>query len=81
VRRGERVRERSRRWLAVHTAGPATILSDERIDYAEARYQNVGDSIKGARLKSTYSEGVEIANLFQGVGAFEIAFDEMEKDL
>jgi glutathione S-transferase len=47
----------------------------------EGRYQNVGDPIKRARLMSTYAEGVESPYVFQGVGAFEMAFDKMEKDL
>ena len=47
----------------------------------EQRYQNVGDPIKRARLVSTYAEGVESLYVFQGIGAFEIAFDKMEKDL
>jgi len=47
----------------------------------EQRYQNVGDPIKRDRLMSTYAEGVESPYVFQGIGAFEIAFDKMEKDL
>ena len=47
----------------------------------EQRYQNVGDPIKRDRLISTYAEGVESPYVFQGIGAFEIAFDKMEKDL
>jgi glutathione S-transferase len=47
----------------------------------EERYQNVGDPIKRARLMSTYAEGAESPYVFQGIGAFEIAFDKMEKDL
>jgi glutathione S-transferase len=47
----------------------------------EQRFQNVGDPIKRARLMSTYAEGVESPYVFQGIGAFEIAFDKMEKDL
>jgi glutathione S-transferase len=47
----------------------------------EQRYQNVGDPIKRARLMPTYAEGVESPYVFQGIGAFEIAFDKMEKDL
>lgn len=47
----------------------------------EERYRNVGDPIKRARLISTYEEGVESPYVFQGIGAFEIAFDKMEKDL
>src|SRR5262249_78989 len=30
---------------------------------------------------STYAEGVESPYVFQGIGAFEIAFEKMEKDL
>jgi glutathione S-transferase len=47
----------------------------------QGRYQNVGDPIKRARLMSTYAEGVESPYVFQGIGAFEIAFGKMEKDL
>lgn len=47
----------------------------------EQRYQNVGDPIKRDRLMSTYAEGVESPYVFQGIGAFEIAFDKMENDL
>ena len=47
----------------------------------EQRYHNVGDPIKRDRLMSTYAEGVESPYVFQGIGAFEIAFDKMEKDL
>jgi glutathione S-transferase len=45
----------------------------------QGRYQNVGDPIKRARLMSTYAEGGPY--VFQGIGAFEIAFEKMEKDL
>ncbi|HVA11941.1 MAG TPA: glutathione S-transferase family protein [Stellaceae bacterium] len=47
----------------------------------QGRYQNVGDPIKRARLISTYEEGVDSPYVFQGIGAFEIVFDKMEKDL
>jgi glutathione S-transferase len=47
----------------------------------EGRYRNVGDPIKRARLMSTYVEGVESPYVFQGIGAFEMAFAKMEKDL
>ena len=47
----------------------------------QGRYQNVGDPIKRARLISTYEEGVESPYVFQGIGAFEMAFNKMEKDL
>jgi glutathione S-transferase len=47
----------------------------------EGRFRNVGDPIKRARLMSTYAEGVDSPYVYQGVGAFEIAFDKMEKDL
>jgi ganglioside-induced differentiation-associated protein 1 len=47
----------------------------------QGRYQNVGDPIKRARLISTYEDGVDSPYVFQGVGAFEMAFDKMEKDL
>lgn len=47
----------------------------------QARYQNVGDPVKRARLISTYDEGVDSPYVFQGIGAFEMAFDKMEKDL
>jgi glutathione S-transferase len=47
----------------------------------QGRYQNVGDPIKRARLISTYEEGVDSPYVFQGIGAFEIAFEKMEKDL
>ena len=47
----------------------------------QGRYQNVGDPIKRARLISTYEEGVESPYVFQGIGAFEMAFEKMEKDL
>lgn len=47
----------------------------------QGRYQNVGDPIKRARLISTYEEGVDSPYVFQGIGAFEMAFQKMEKDL
>ncbi len=47
----------------------------------QGRYRNVGDPIKRARLMSTYQEGVDSPYVFQGIGAFEMAFDKMEKDL
>ena len=47
----------------------------------QGRYQNVGDPIKRARLISTYEEGVDSPYVFQGIGAFEMAFEKMEKDL
>ena len=47
----------------------------------QGRYQNVGDPIKRARLISTYEEGAESPYVFQGIGAFEMAFEKMEKDL
>jgi glutathione S-transferase len=47
----------------------------------EGRYRNVGDPIKRARLISTFEEGVESPYVFQGIGAFEMAFAKMEKDL
>jgi glutathione S-transferase len=47
----------------------------------EGRFRNVGDPIKRARLVSTYEEGVESPYVYQGIGAFEMAFDKMEKDL
>ena len=47
----------------------------------QGRYQNVGDPIKRARLISTYEEGVESPYVFQGIGAFEMSFAKMEKDL
>jgi glutathione S-transferase len=47
----------------------------------QGRYRNVGDPIKRARLISTYEEGVDSPYVFQGIGAFEMAFDKMEKDL
>jgi glutathione S-transferase len=47
----------------------------------EGRYRNVGDPIKRARLMSTYEEGVESPYVYQGIGAFEMAFAQMEKDL
>jgi glutathione S-transferase len=50
-------------------------------DQREGRFRNVGDQIKRARLMSTYAEGVESPYVFQGIAAFEIAFDKMEKDL
>ena len=53
-------------------------MSDEQ---REGRYRNVGDPIKRARLISTYEEGVESPYVFQGIGAFEMSFAKMEKDL
>ena len=47
----------------------------------QGRYQNVGDPIKRARLISTYEEGVESPYVLQGIGAFDMAFGKMEKDL
>jgi len=47
----------------------------------QGRYQNVGDPIKRPRLMSAYAEGVASPYVFQGIGAFEIAFEKMEKDL
>lgn len=47
----------------------------------QGRYQNVGDPIKRARLISTFEEGVASPYVFQGIGAFEMAFEKMEKDL
>ena len=47
----------------------------------QGRYQNVGDPIKRARLISTYEEGVDSPYVFQGIGAFEMAFEKMEDDL
>lgn len=47
----------------------------------QGRYRNVGDPIKRARIMSTYEEGVESPYVFQGIGAFEMGFDKMEKDL
>lgn len=54
-----------------------TMMEEQR----QGRYQNVGDPIKRARLISTYEEGVESPYVFQGIGAFEMAFEKMEKDL
>jgi glutathione S-transferase len=47
----------------------------------EGRFRNVGDPIKRARLMSTYAEGVESPYVFQGIAAFETAFEKMEKDV
>jgi glutathione S-transferase len=47
----------------------------------QGRYQNVGDPVKRARLISTYDDGVDSPYVFQGIGAFEMAFEKMEKDL
>ncbi len=47
----------------------------------QGRYRNVGDAMKRARLMSTYAEGVESPYVLQGIGAFEMAFVKMEKDL
>lgn len=47
----------------------------------QGRYRNVGDPIKRARLISTYEEGVDSPYVFQGIGAFEMAFQKMEEDL
>ncbi|MGH7089567.1 MAG: glutathione S-transferase family protein [Stellaceae bacterium] len=47
----------------------------------QGRYRNVGDSVKRARLISTYEEGVDSPYVFQGIGAFDMAFEKMEKDL
>ena len=47
----------------------------------EGRYRNTGDPIKRDRLKSTYEFGAASPYVFQGVGAFEMAFKSMEKEL
>ncbi len=47
----------------------------------EGRYRNTGDPIKRARLVSTYELGAESPYVYQGIGAFELAFKSMEKDL
>lgn len=47
----------------------------------QGRYQNVGDPVKWARLISTYDHGVDSPYVFQGIGAFEMAFEKMENDL
>jgi glutathione S-transferase len=47
----------------------------------QGRFQNVGDPIKRARLISTFEEGADSPYVFQGIGAFEMAFAKMEKDL
>ncbi len=47
----------------------------------QGRYRNVGDPIKRDRLISSYEHGVESPYVFQGIGAFDIAFEKMENDL
>ena len=47
----------------------------------QGRFQNTGDPVKRARLISTYEEGVDSPYVFQGIGAFEMAFQKMEADL
>ena len=47
----------------------------------QGRYRNVGDPIKRDRLISTYEQGVDSPYVFQGIGAFDMAFAKMEKDL
>lgn len=47
----------------------------------QGRYRNIGDPIKRARLMSTYEQGVDSPYVLQGIGAFEMAFEKMEKDL
>ena len=47
----------------------------------EGRFRNTGDPMKRARLMSTYAEGVESPYVLQGIGAFEMAFAKMEKEL
>jgi glutathione S-transferase len=47
----------------------------------QGRYRNVGDPIKRDRLISTYEQGVDSPYVFQGIGAFDLAFEKMEKDL
>lgn len=47
----------------------------------EGRFRNVGDPTKCARLMSTYAEGVESPYVYEGIGAFEKTFANMEADL
>jgi glutathione S-transferase len=47
----------------------------------QGRYRNVGDPIKRDRLISTYEQGVDSPYVFQGIGAFDMAFEKMEKEL
>ena len=46
----------------------------------EGRYRNTGDPIKRARLMSTYELGADSPYVYQGIGAFEMAFRAMDKD-
>jgi glutathione S-transferase len=56
-------------------------MRDMSEEQREGRFRNVGDPIKRARLMSTYAEGVESPYVFQGIAAFETAFEKMEKDV
>jgi glutathione S-transferase len=47
----------------------------------QGRYRNIGDPIKRDRLISTFEHGVDSPYVFQGIGAFDMAFEKMEKDL
>jgi glutathione S-transferase len=47
----------------------------------QGRYRNIGDPMKRDRLFSTFEHGVESPYVFQGIGAFDMAFKKMEKDL
>ena len=47
----------------------------------EGRFRNVGDPVKRARFMSTYEEGVESPFVYEGIAAFETAFNKMEKEL
>ena len=47
----------------------------------EGRYRNTGDPIKRAKLISTYELGAESPYVYQGIGAFELAFKAMEAEL
>ena len=44
----------------------------------EVRFRNVGDPVKRSRFMSTYEQGVESAYVYEGIAAFESAFDTME---
>jgi len=56
-------------------------MRDMTEEQRQGRFINVGDPNKRARLISTYEEGVESPYVLQGIGAFEMAFEKMEKDL
>ena len=56
-------------------------MRDMTEEQREGRYRNTGDPIKRARLVSTYELGAESPYVYQGIGAFELAFKSMESEL